>query len=89
MYTFQQKRSISKAIAQPSKIETYRRLLSSRGLPAAGTIMKDRSALAVSMVYVLLDHFTAEEIQAACDAPSVSGRQPAATAAQVQPEGPK
>ena len=89
MYTFQQKRSISKAIAQPSKIETYRRLLSSRGLPAAGTIMKDRSALAVSMVYVLLDHFSAEEIQAACETPAASGGQPAATVAKVPPPAPK
>ena len=51
--------------------------------------MKDRSALAVSMVYVLLDHFTAEEIQAACEAPSASGGQPAATAAEVPPPAPK
>ena len=77
MYTFQQKKAISRAIAQPSKIEIYRSLLASRGLPAAGTIMKNRSALAVSMVYTLLEHYTAEEIQAACETSEVKAGQPA------------
>ncbi len=89
MYTFQQKKSISRAIAQPSKIEIYRGLLASRGLPAAGTIMKNRSALAVSMVYTLLEHFTAEEIQAACEARSPMAGQPVGSMEKASTEAPK
>ncbi|MBP3662336.1 MAG: hypothetical protein J6J25_04435 [Bacteroidales bacterium] len=66
MYSFQQKRAISKKIASSEHIDTYRQLLASRGLPAAGIIMKDRQALAVSLVYTLLEHFTEEEIITAC-----------------------
>ena len=89
MYTFQQKKSISRAIAQPSRIDIYRRLLSSKGLPAAGTIMKNRSALAESMVYTLLEHYTAEEIQAACEAPEAKVEQPVGSVPQAPSEAPK
>lgn len=60
-----------------------------RGLPSAGTIMKNRSALAVSMVYVLLEHYSAEEIQAACDAPGTLGAQPGRDAATNAPTAPE
>lgn len=65
MYTFQQKRSISKSIADPARIELYRQMLAAKRLPASGTISRDRSALAISLVYILLDHYTMEEIMAA------------------------
>lgn len=65
MYTFQQKRSISKSIADPARIELYRQMLAAKRLPASGTISRDRSSLAVSLVYILLDHYTMDEILAA------------------------
>lgn len=65
MYTFQQKKSISKSIADPAKVELYRQMLAAKRLPASGTISRNRSALAISLVYILLDHYTMEEIMAA------------------------
>ena len=65
MYTFQQKKSISKSIADPAKVEVYRQMLAAKRLPASGTISRNRSALAISLVYILLDHYTMEEIMAA------------------------
>ena len=71
MYTFQQKKSISKSIADPAKVEVYRQMLAAKRLPASGTISRNRSALAVSMVYILLDHYTMDEIMAAGSTASI------------------
>ena len=82
MYTFQQKKSISKSIADPAKVEVYRQMLAAKRLPAAGTISRNRSALAISLVYILLDHYTMEEIMAA-------GAESAMTVVQSSISGPK
>ena len=62
MYTFQQKKVISRRIADISYIKRYRQLLKSVKSPAAGRKMLDRQQLSVSLVYELLAYYTEEEI---------------------------
>lgn len=62
MYTFQQKKVISRRIADISYIERYRQLLKNVRSPAAGRKMLDRQQLAVSLVYELLAYYTEEDI---------------------------
>ena len=62
MYTFQQKRDISRRIASISLIGEYRRLLRLLRHPMAGRKMLDKRSLAVSLVYDLLDSYTEEQL---------------------------
>lgn len=72
MYTFQQKKVISRRIADISYIERYRQLLKSVRSPAAGRRMLDRQQLAVSLVYELLAYYSESEIlRIAVDSPAV------------------
>lgn len=89
MYTFQQKKSISKSIADPAKINIYRQMLAAKRLPASGTINRNRSALAISLVYILLDHYTMEEIMAVGDTVSAPVVQVTAVPVGVSPAAPK
>ena len=89
MYTFQQKKSISKSIADPAKVEIYRQMLAAKRLPASGTISRNRSALAVSLVYILLDHYTMDEIMAAGSTASIPAAQVAAASAGFSSAAPK
>lgn len=89
MYTFQQKKSISKSIADPAKVEIYRQMLAAKRLPASGTINRNRSALAISLVYILLDHYTMEEIMAVGDTASAPVVQVTAVPVGVSPSAPK
>lgn len=73
MYTFQQKKVISRKIADISYIEKYRQLLKSVRSPAAGRKMLDRQQLAVSLVYELLAYYSeAEILRIAVDSPAAS-----------------
>ena len=61
-YNFQQKKAISRKIADISYIDRYRELLKAVKSPAAGRKMLDRQQLAVSLVYELLTHYTEAQI---------------------------
>ncbi len=89
MYTFQQKKSISKSIADPAKIDIYRQMLAAKRLPASGTISRNRSALAISLVYILLDHYSMEEIMATGGTASAPVAQVAAAPVGVSPAASK
>ena len=78
MYTFQQKKVISRRIADISYIKRYRQLLKSVKSPAAGRKMLDRQQLSVSLVYELLAYYTEEEIlRVVAGAPVSSAEGPA------------
>lgn len=65
MYTLKQRKAISQELAEPKNIPIYRKMMQNRGLPSAGMIMKNQSALAAALVYILLEHCTEEEIRQA------------------------
>lgn len=62
MYTFQQKKAISRKIADVASIERYRQLLKALRHPAAGRKMLDRQQLAISLVYELLGYYQEAEL---------------------------
>lgn len=62
MYTFTQKKTISRKIADQSCIDRYRQLLRSIRHPAAGRKMTDRQRLAESLCYELLGKYSEREL---------------------------
>ena len=61
-YNFQQKKAISRRIADISYIDRYRQLLKAVKSPAAGRKMLDKQQLAVSLVYELLAYYPAAQL---------------------------
>lgn len=61
-YNFQQKKAISRRIADISYIDRYRQLLKAVKSPAAGRKMLDKQQLAVSLVYELLAYYSAAQL---------------------------
>lgn len=66
MYDFTQQLAISKKAADPAYIPVYRAMLESIHNPASSRIDSNPSALAADLLYILLDTFTIEEVQARC-----------------------
>ena len=62
MYSFKERKSISRQIADPDRIPLYRQLLSGYRCKLAGTIMHDRRQLAEALVYALLGYLSMDEI---------------------------
>lgn len=62
MYTFKQKKEISRRIAKAENIDFYKRMLKPHRPSAAGRIMSDRNALAESLVYNLLDFYKEDQL---------------------------
>lgn len=64
MYSFIQRGEIARRIARASDIPTYRRLLQQAGHPAASKVDTDERRLAVTLVSVLLETMSEEELAA-------------------------
>ena len=63
MYDFSQKQEL-KSRAKVAHIDIYRAMLSERAHPAANWISIDQEQLAKDFLYILLDMYTIEEIEA-------------------------
>lgn len=79
---FRKKKEIARRIAKVQHIPTYREMLRARGSMDAGRVMPDKTALARSLVYNLLDFYTEEQILATVSTtPAEAPHQPAAAPA--------
>ena len=72
MYDFSTKKKLKKR-AQVGHIQTYRAMLSERQVPASGWVAINPQELAEDLLYILLDYYSIEEIEA-----RASGATPAA-----------
>ena len=72
MYDFSTKKKLKKR-AQVGHIQTYRVMLSERQVPASGWVAINPQELAEDLLYILLDYYSIEEIEA-----RASGAVPAA-----------
>lgn len=72
MYDFLTKKKLKKR-AQAGHIQTYRAMLSERQVPASGWVAINPQELAEDLLYILLDYYSIEEIEA-----RASGAVPAA-----------
>ena len=54
MYSLKERKTISRQIADPGKIDIYRQMLSRHRCKLSGTIIRDRRQLAETLVYALL-----------------------------------
>lgn len=86
MYSFIEKTDLSNRFARVEHIPAYRSMLAALQLPAASRIESDQKTLAISLLYILLDHYTIEEIQARLTPPPGHFRE-AAKMIQEKPEG--
>lgn len=62
MYSFKERKRISRQIADPDRIPFYRQLLTGYRCKLAGTIMQDRRQLAEALVYALLGYMSMYDI---------------------------
>lgn len=76
MYSFTEQLELARQ-ANPSHIPVYRAILESIHNPASTRIDSDEKALAVDLLYILLDTFTIEEIRVRCTPPQDLFREPA------------
>jgi len=79
---FIQKREVSRRIADPSKIEVYRQLLSAKRVPSSGMKGDDKRKLAIELVYTALSHYSEEDILFACSGASTASQPAKATVIQ-------
>ena len=80
MYSFKERKSISRRIADPARIPVYRKLLAGYRCKLAGTIMQDRRQLAEALVYALLGYLSMDEIIVATTPEAAdAGQQPGMT----------
>ena len=70
-YTFKEKRTISRKIADITYIDRYRQLLKAVKSPASGRKMLDKQQLAVSLVYELLAYYSESQLQELTKQPGV------------------
>ena len=63
MYEFSQKKELKRR-AKACHIDTYRAMLAEHRIPAAGWVGLSPQELAEDLLYILLDHYTIEEIEA-------------------------
>lgn len=76
MYSFTEQLELARQ-ANPSHIPVYRAILESIHNPASTRIDSDEKALAVDLLYILLDTFTIEEIRVRCTPPQDLFHEPA------------
>ena len=83
MYSFKERKRISRQIADPDRIPFYRQLLTGYRCKLAGTIMQDRRQLAEALVYALLGYMSmydiisaaasgTSDIEGACQSPAAA-----------------
>ena len=66
MYSLKERKTTSRQIADPGKIDIYRQMLSRYRCKLSGTIIRDRRQLAETLVYALLGYCSVGDIVAAC-----------------------
>ena len=88
MYDFFQKSAL-KSRAKVSDIDTYRTMLSELRNPAAGWMTINTRELAEDMLYILLDTYTIEEIEARVAASRHQAPKQPQQSISITPEEPK
>lgn len=61
-YTLKQRKQLAASLAKVENISVYRKMLSDRRSPAASAVVLDKSRLAFSLAYSLLEFYSPEEI---------------------------
>ena len=83
MYEFSKKKELKRR-AKVAHIDTYRAMLAEHRIPAAGWVGLSPQELAEDLLYILLDHYTIEEIEARANSAAAT---PANTRQQTQKPG--
>lgn len=89
MYSLKERKTISRQIADPRKIDIYRQMLSRYRCKLSGTIIRDRRQLAETLVYALLGYCSVGDIVAACITSTATATEPVSESpsnARRQPE---
>lgn len=61
-YTLKQRKQLAASLAKVENISVYRKMLSDRRSPAASAVVLDKSRLAFSLAYSLLEYYSQDEI---------------------------